>query len=212
MKIQAIALDLDGVLVDACELHREVLNEALVACGQPPISEEEHRRTFNGLPTRLKLRMMGFTDGEIQKVNEEKQRRTLSAIDRMIRPDPRMVAKVSALHDRYPLACVSNSVRASVDRFLDRAGLLPFLELTISNEDVSKPKPDPEGYQKAAVELGFAPREILVLEDNKNGREAAVLAGCRLCPVEDPSWTLGYVLSQIEAHDRVLELPLLPAA
>ena len=53
-----IIFDLDGVLVDACEWHKIALNEALKEVAGFEIGEEEHKSTFNGLPTKVKLKML----------------------------------------------------------------------------------------------------------------------------------------------------------
>jgi beta-phosphoglucomutase len=48
-----------------------------------------------------------------------------------------------------------------------------YLDMIVSNEDVSKAKPDPEMYQTAMARLGLAPNECLILEDNEHGIAAA---------------------------------------
>ncbi len=53
MNIKAIIFDLDGVLVDARELHYKALNEALNEIDHRfIISREDHLKTFDGLPTK----------------------------------------------------------------------------------------------------------------------------------------------------------------
>jgi len=49
--------------------------------------------------------------------------------------------------------------------------------LLITVEDVSVGKPDPEGYLRAAGELGVSPSRCLVVEDSVTGVTAAVAAG-----------------------------------
>jgi beta-phosphoglucomutase len=53
----------------------------------------------------------------------------------------------------------------------------------VSNEDVKKSKPYPDIYLKAAEDLGVAPENCLVVEDNENGIRAAQAAGCPLLVV-----------------------------
>ncbi len=57
--IKAVIFDLDGVLVDARELHYIALNRALEAINpQYQISRDEHLSTFDGLPTSKKLEFL----------------------------------------------------------------------------------------------------------------------------------------------------------
>ena len=59
-----------------------------------------------------------------------------------------------------------------------------FLSFTLSNEDVSQPKPSPEIYELAIKRLGCLPNECLVVEDGDYGIAAAKAAGANLLRVE----------------------------
>jgi len=63
------------------------------------------------------------------------------------------------------------------------ATTLPLPPVRITAERVSASKPDPEGFLKAAAELGFAPEECLVFEDAEVGIAAAKAAGMRVVGV-----------------------------
>ena len=60
---------------------------------------------------------------------------------------------------------------------MERSELMPYLDLIVSNEDVTKAKPDPEMYITAMKRLGLQPQECLVVEDNPNGVEAGKASG-----------------------------------
>ena len=53
--IKLILFDLDGVLVDAKEIHYTSLNEAL---GEYAITPDEHRNLYDGRKTYEKLNML----------------------------------------------------------------------------------------------------------------------------------------------------------
>jgi len=56
--IKLIIFDLDGVLVDARELHYEALNKALLSIDKKyVIDRDEHLSTYDGLTTTKKLRL-----------------------------------------------------------------------------------------------------------------------------------------------------------
>lgn len=63
------------------------------------------------------------------------------------------------------------------------AAALPFPGVLITAECVSASKPDPEGFLKAAAELGFAPADCVVFEDSEAGIAAGVAAGMRVVGV-----------------------------
>jgi beta-phosphoglucomutase-like phosphatase (HAD superfamily) len=57
----------------------------------------------------------------------------------------------------------------------------------VSNEDVSKPKPDPEMYLSAMARLGVGPEECLIVEDNEHGVRAAKASGAHVLVVGNPN-------------------------
>ena len=57
--IKLIIFDLDGVLVEARNIHYEALNKALAKFGeQYVISKEEHLSSYDGIPTSKKLTIL----------------------------------------------------------------------------------------------------------------------------------------------------------
>lgn len=60
---------------------------------------------------------------------------------------------------------------------------LPVPEVLISGDDVSKGKPDPEGYLKAANRLGVPPERCIVVEDSLAGILAGRHAGMHVLAI-----------------------------
>jgi HAD superfamily hydrolase (TIGR01509 family) len=86
-------------------------------------------------------------------------------------------------HDGYRMAVCSNSIRESLETMIRQSGISEYFEFLVSNEDVSRPKPDPEIYLTAIARLGVTPGEVLIVEDAPHGVEAARRAGAHLCQV-----------------------------
>jgi HAD superfamily hydrolase (TIGR01509 family) len=184
LKIKAILFDMDGVLIEAKDWHYESLNQALGLFGVP-ISRYDDLMTFDGLPTRKKLEMLSVERGlpvELHSfLNILKQRYTQEIVQRKCRPlfvHEKALSQLKFLN--YKMAVCSNSVRGSVELMMEKSSLRPYLDLMISNEDVSKGKPSPEMYLKAMDELNVLPSECLILEDNPNGIAAAKASGGNL--------------------------------
>jgi HAD superfamily hydrolase (TIGR01509 family) len=85
-----------------------------------------------------------------------------------------------------PRAIATSSHREHVDRVLGPLDVLHRFEFVLTCEDVSRGKPFPEIYEKAAQRFGHAPAEMLVLEDSPNGLRAAKGAGARCIVVPHP--------------------------
>lgn len=186
--IKAVIFDMDGVLVDAKQWHFEALNTALELFGFR-ISEFEHFQRFDGLPTREKLRMLADEQGLPRAlgefINEMKQHCLLETAAKLCKPNPIHLQTLGQLNDQgYLLALASNSIRRSVDELMRLTALQSLLSFTLSNEDVSQPKPSPEIYELAINDLGCDPNECLVVEDGDYGLAAAEAAGAHLLRVE----------------------------
>lgn len=187
-KIKAILFDMDGVLIDAKDWHYEALNEALSLFGVE-ISRYDHLHTFDGLPTRVKLEMLGeqyYLPKEIHPfINQVKQQYTVRKVNEKCHPLFQHEYALSRLkREGYKIAVCSNSVRNTIITMMEHAGLIKYLDLIISNEDVSKSKPDPEMYSTAINKLDLCPEECLVVEDNINGIKAGVASGAFVLKVE----------------------------
>ncbi|MBW7850054.1 MAG: HAD family phosphatase [Rhodospirillales bacterium] len=179
--IRGVLFDMDGVLIDAKEWHYEALNRALRLLGME-IPRDIHLSTFDGLPTMRKLAILsetrGLPPGLHTFINELKQTYTLQIAHTRCRPALHHQYALSRLRrEGYRMAVCSNSVRNSVRVMMELAGLAEYLDLFLSNQDVSKPKPDPEMYRAAMARLGLQPWECLIVEDNENGIRAARASG-----------------------------------
>lgn len=206
MAIEAVVFDVDGVLVDAREWHYEALNRALALLGFP-ISRFDHVSTYDGLSTRQKLELLSTERGLPRPlhgfVNDLKQRYTMELVHARCKPVFQHEFTLANLKGAgYRLAVASNSVRRTVEAMMERSQLAGYLDVMVSNEDVARPKPDPEIYTVALERLGVAPGCALVVEDNEYGIAAAKAAGAHVMVVSNPlDVTSDRVMAQIRALD-----------
>lgn len=186
-EIKAILFDMDGVLIDAKDWHYEALNRALDLFGMP-ISRDEHLSTFDGLPTKDKLKILSSSRGLPQSLhkflNNLKQKHTVELAYAKCKPLFHHQYALSHLaREGYRLAVCSNSIRSTVELMMHLSGLEDYLEFTLSNEDVANAKPHPDIYQLAYQKMNLQPSECLVVEDNEKGIKAAKAAQCHVMPV-----------------------------
>jgi HAD superfamily hydrolase (TIGR01509 family) len=191
--IKLIIFDLDGVLIDAKEIHYETLNRALAKISDKyVINREEHLRCYDGLPTLDKLAKLTIEkrlpNTYITQIYEDKQAFTSEVIKDVITEDIRLKNVLKRLkNDGYIIYVASNSIRETVKLGLYKTGLIEYVDYYMSNNDVIKSKPHPEIYLKCMIHAGVKPSETLIIEDSFHGREAAVASGGVLCPVDYPS-------------------------
>ena len=201
--IKAVLFDMDGVLVDAKEWHYEALNRALKLFGLE-ISRYDHLHSFDGLPTRKKLEMLGeqyyFPAALHPFVNQLKQKYTMEMIQTKCHPTFQHEYALSKLHAAgYKIAVCSNSIRNTIVTMMEKACLIQYIDIILSNEDVSRAKPDPEIYETAMERLSLKPGNCLVVEDNKNGIAAGYASGAYVLEVGDVGdVSLGNIMHKIK--------------
>jgi beta-phosphoglucomutase-like phosphatase (HAD superfamily) len=190
-EVKAVLFDMDGVLIDAREWHYEALNEALGIFGLS-ISHDDHLDRFNGLSTTTKLKMLSQERNLPYELHEMiaavKQDRTLRIAAKNCFPNVShqiLISRLRSLNIRVGL--VTNSIRQTTEFMLEYAGILKFLDVVITNEDVMEGKPSPEGYLKAMAMLDVRPDETLIVEDGEYGIVAARASGAKVLVVKEPA-------------------------
>jgi HAD superfamily hydrolase (TIGR01509 family) len=186
-----IIFDLDGVLVEAKQIHYDTLNQALKEIDEKyVILEAEHLSTYDGLKTTQKLELLTKSKGLHTDFYDDiwyrKQHLTIEAISQL-QPDTRLIEIFKELRDMgYKLACASNSIRRSVLVMLAKIGIIEYMDLIISNEDVKNSKPHPEMYWKAMSMMSCLPEETLIVEDSPPGLLAASRSRANVLRVDNP--------------------------
>jgi HAD superfamily hydrolase (TIGR01509 family) len=188
--IKLIIFDLDGVLVDARELHYNALNKALESIGKKYIIErEEHLSTYDGLSTTKKLNLLSENKklpkelhDSVWRVKQEKTRQIIDGFS----IDSRIQGILRSLKtEGYMIACATNSIRETAKLQLIRKGFFEYIDFMYSNQDVKNPKPNSEIYMRCMIQAGVNPNETLIVEDSHIGRKGAIASGGILCGVKN---------------------------
>ena len=187
--IKFIIFDLDGVLVEAKEIHYEALNEAL---GEKyMITWDEHLSRYDGLKTSQKLEMLTKDKGLPINLYEEvwinKQKLTIEKLKSLPQSEQLIECMSSLTNDGYKIAVCSNSIRKTVLTVLSKLGIIEYVDLIISNEDVKNSKPHPEMYWKAISMMSFLPEQTLIVEDSPYGLLAASRSKSHILRVKSPT-------------------------
>ena len=174
--IKLVVFDLDGVLVDAREIHYEALNQALSQVDEKyVINRQEHLSTYDGLSTTKKLNMLTKNkDLPVDFHNliwKLKQEKTIDIIDNFT-TDTRICNILKRLkNDGYTIACATNSIRKTAKLQLIRRGFFEHIDFLYSNQDVTKPKPSSEIYLRCMLRANVDPNETIIIEDSHHGRK-----------------------------------------
>ena len=143
MQNKLCIFDLDGVLLDSRELHYYALNEALNKVDERfIITREEHLSKYDGLNTTKKLKMLtedkGLPVNYYDQVWQDKQTATFDLIRKFPRDDKLISYFKRLKEENIKIAVASNSIRETVKLSLISIGVIEYVDVYVSNEDVSR--------------------------------------------------------------------------
>mgnify|MGYP000755032543 CR=1 FL=1 len=178
--IRGVLFDMDGVLVDNTAAHLRAFME-FAARHSITITSEQFIPLFGRGNEEIFPAIMdrGLIDRYgIDALADEKERIYRETYASEIHPMTGLLTFLDDLAAHGILCAVGSSgPRANVDFVLERCNMAKYFQALVSGDDVTRCKPDPQIYLKAAAALGLAPSACVVIEDSINGIRAAEAAG-----------------------------------
>ncbi len=192
----AVAFDLDGTLIDTESILIEAQRRTLAAFDIHGLASD-HPRTFGmGMEpgvTRLS-EFYGLDYAEALEVFRP-QWTHLSATE--LTPMPGARDLLMRLEDEdMPMALVTSADPVHAQNAVRAVDVPGAFECVIDADMVSRLKPSPEPYLKAAEYLGVSPQDMIAIEDSGSGVASALEAG----------------MTCVAVHAEVRERPELDAA
>ena len=182
-----IFFDFDGVLADTEPLHWQCWSEILAGYGIH-LSWEYYARSCVGVSDRDMLdalRRLADRPVALDALLAEYPRKKELFRARVAAESPIPQSTVEFLRglEGHRLAVVSSSARTEIEPLLDRAGIREMFQVLVCGEDVTRLKPAPDPYLRAAELTGSS--RALVVEDSAAGVESARRAGMDWVKVEN---------------------------
>jgi beta-phosphoglucomutase len=192
MSYKACLFDLDGVLVDTAIYHFKAWRMLGENFGYQ-LTEEQNEQLkgvsrVESLNRILAWASFSATEEQKEIWLKEKNDNYLSLISGMNPTEilPGVVDFLSQIKaDGYKIGLGSASKNAEI--ILEKTELMPWFDLIIDGNKVSKSKPDPEVFLKGAEGLGLLPHECIVFEDAQAGVEAAKSGGMKVIGIGEAS-------------------------
>lgn len=186
--IEAVIFDMDGLLLDT----ESLAMAALVSAGQELgyDMKEEFCYLMIGAPAdkcRALVTEKYGVEFPLERYFATQEAHLRALVDAGKMQLKKGVAEILDELDRRGLkrAIATSSSRVRTDHHLQLAGIAQRFPHIVTRDDVSRGKPNPDPYLKAASLLGVAPEHCLALEDSYNGVRAAVAAGMRVIMIPD---------------------------
>jgi HAD superfamily hydrolase (TIGR01509 family) len=165
--VKFLVFDMDGVLVDTSGCHARAYGDLWRRYGV----EGPEYASIAGRPTREVVEAYTRDVAEWTAFKQARAREYLSA-EPVLFDDVRV--SMEAIHRAgWGMGVATGASRATAEMLLARAGIGGFFQFVLAAEDVSRGKPDPEIYRRAA---DLAGAETIVIEDSAAGLQAAAAA------------------------------------
>jgi len=198
---EAVIFDIDGVLAETEDLHRQAYNRVFEDLSLPiQWSVEDYRRMLH-LTAGTKLAELGLDRHEpgyrqLLDHGYELKRNTYLALlhSTPLTPRPGVERLLTALRDSgVTIAAASTSASEAalaVMECLKGGRLREFFRAVCAGDAVPNRKPAPDIYLLAAEKIGASPSRCVAIEDSVHGLQAALAAGMK-CVVTPCMYTHG---------------------
>lgn len=185
---KAFIFDLDGLLADTEKISYQIRTNLLKEYGIE-FSLTDYVENISGRPMHdstdrlIEMTKIPLSKEEIMnRLKEDGYSKTLEGVE-MKFGAKEILEYFKGKGYKTALATSSNFERAKI--ILEQGEIFNLFDQYVTFDDVTKGKPDPEVFLKAAEKLGEKPEDCLVLEDSEFGIEAASRAGIPVICVPD---------------------------
>ena len=180
MEKKLAIFDLDGTLFDTRMVNYQAYKVALNKYGVP-LDYEEFATMFNGRLYKTYMpKLMGDvigTDENIEDAHNIKIKEYPKFLKDAVKNES-LFSMIECMKDEFHIALVTTGATENVYQILDYFNVRDKFELILTQSDVIRKKPDPEGFNKAMEHFNVEPNNTIVFEDSDVGLEAARAAGC----------------------------------
>ncbi|MET0992206.1 MAG: HAD-IA family hydrolase [Lacisediminihabitans sp.] len=179
LQVQAIVFDMDGTLVDSTGVVEQVWGEFAERHGVDLVELFAFSHGRQAIDTVRRF-LPDLDDAARWAISDQLQADELLRLDGIVE-----IPGAAAFFHALPasrVALVTSAPRELALRRMEAAGM-EFPLVTITSEDVTSGKPNPEGYLAAAAQLGVDPSDMVVFEDASAGIAAARASGATVVVV-----------------------------
>ncbi|HSW79376.1 MAG TPA: HAD family phosphatase [Candidatus Saccharimonadales bacterium] len=206
MIYRTILFDMNGVIVDDEPLHMVAFNEVVKQYGFS-ISDEVYNAYFAGRTDEDGFRLyFDSLNAPMPAAMAELLNQKAAAYQKLakgkLQPFPGVIEFIKSLaaDKNLTLALVTSSLHVEAETVLNAFEISSCFKALVTADDITKGKPNPEGYLKGAAAVNAKPEECLVIEDAPSGIMAAHNAGMKCVAVLNT-----YSRDELKEADLIVE-------
>jgi HAD superfamily hydrolase (TIGR01509 family) len=182
MPLRAVIFDWDGVVIDSSVLHEKSWELLASEIGKT-LPADHFERGFGKRNAVIIPEILGWSEDSVEIDRWGKRKEELYRIMGKEQGIPILKGIkdfLGALREEgVPCVIGTSTERLNLELAFEQLGLASFFNGAICSEDVSRGKPDPEVFLKAASLAGTEPQNCVVIEDSAHGIIAALRGGMK---------------------------------
>lgn len=184
-KIGAVIFDMDGVIVHSNPIHKTTINEFCRKYGLE-VSDQELREKVYGRTNQdwIPAVFGDISQDRITELADEKEQMFRDVFDPKKHVVSGFVEFLDLLKEHEIKMVVATSAPAeNAVHILEGLDIFGYFDAVLNSSHVSKSKPDPEPYLKAAKAVNVDPKDCIVFEDSISGVQSGLNAGAKVVGV-----------------------------
>jgi beta-phosphoglucomutase len=195
--------DMDGTLIDNTPYHFKSWQALFKKHDMGSLTLETYRTEISGVPIIETLRRLfgkDYDEAGLHALLEEKESYYREIYAPFLAPINGLENFLTALKDAgIKMAIASSATVEDIDFVLNKIPIRDDFEAIIDGSRVSKGKPNPQIFLKAAEEMKARPEDCVVFEDSLAGIKAANAAGMKVVGI-----TTGHTVDQLQPSSLVI--------
>lgn len=180
-----IITDVDGTLFDTAEVNYRAYRDICNGQGYRLTKDYYMEHMFGKHYKDYFRNMFPDADASFYENLHEQKKEVYPKYLSFAAENHHLINILNTMKKDYKLAVVSTACRQNTMDILRCFGLEDLFDLILTQEDVERVKPDPEGFLKAMEYFGVSPENTLIFEDSDVGIEGAIRSGANVMRVEN---------------------------
>lgn len=199
----AAIFDMDGTLIDNTPYHFKSWQALYKKYGKGELSKETYYTEISGVPVMETIRRVfgeGRDEAQLKALLNEKEEFYRKLYAPHLAPVNGLVNFLTGLKNAgVKMAMATSATVEDINFILDKVPIRDDFDAIVNSTMVSKPKPDPQIFLKAAEKLNMPPGQCVVFEDSLAGIKAANSAGMKVVAI-----TTGHTAAELHPVNLVI--------
>lgn len=195
--------DMDGTLIDNTPYHFKSWQALFKAHGKGDLMKRTYETQISGVPVMNSIRRIfgkEYDEAGLKKLFTEKEEFYRKAYAPYVAPVSGLENFLRELKDAgIKMAMASSATVDDINFILDHVPIHGDFDVIVNSTMVTKPKPHPQIFLKAAEKLHMPPEKCIVFEDSLAGIKAGNAAGMKVVGI-----TTNHTAAELHPVDMVI--------